>query len=91
MNSKVTKSLEHRFYLIGDGGNAKMDKTTDAMKLLKTKLAKESGNSTVLFLGDNIYPKGMPSKKDDRRTLAEHRLKMQLESLDVNHKQKANF
>ena len=63
VNSPSSAALEHSFYLIGDAGNAEMDKTTDALRLLKTKLEKESENSTVLFLGDNIYPKGMPSKK----------------------------
>ena len=77
-----SKTIEHSFYLIGDGGNAEVGHTTDAMKLLKSKLTKESENSTVLFLGDNIYPKGMPSKKDESRTLAEHRLNIQFESVE---------
>ena len=53
-----SKTIEHSFYLIGDGGNAEMGQTTDAMKLLKSKLTKESENSTVLFFGRQYLPKG---------------------------------
>lgn len=81
VKSPSSSAIEHSFYLIGDGGNAEMEQTTDALRLLKTKLKKESENSTVLFLGDNIYPKGMPSKKDASRALSEHRLKIQFESV----------
>lgn len=76
-----SKPLEHSFYLIGDAGNAKMDQTTDALGLLKSTLAAASENSTVVFLGDNIYPKGLPSKKSEGRSLAEHQINVQIESV----------
>lgn len=74
--------LQHRMYLVGDSGNAKLGKTTPVLKYLKTKLEKEGENSTILFLGDNIYKNGMPNKESNDRKLAEHRLMTQLEILD---------
>lgn len=44
-------------YLIGDAGNNSNSNKT--LKNLQTELNKENENSSVLFLGDNIYPKGI--------------------------------
>ncbi len=49
-------------YLVGDAGN---DETPGpALQLLQKRIRTEP-NSTVIFLGDNIYPKGMNDKLDD--------------------------
>jgi len=46
---------------------------------LSQKLALANKNSTLLFLGDNIYPKGMPSDKEpEAKALAETKLNTQL-------------
>lgn len=74
--------LEHSFYLIGDGGNAELDSSTMAMGLLRKTLSEATSNATLLFLGDNIYPKGLPAKNSESRILAEHRLNIQIESTD---------
>ena len=75
--------LEHRMYLIGDAGNAPLDGTTNVLKYLKKKIATETINSSVVFLGDNIYPVGMPPKEGNQkdRQLAEHRLQSQMDAL----------
>ena len=75
------KKLEHSFYLIGDAGKAEMNNTTAVLKSLHQNLKNASDNATVLFLGDNVYPKGIPSKNDEKRELAEHRLGIQIESV----------
>ncbi|RMF22616.1 MAG: metallophosphoesterase, partial [Bacteroidetes bacterium] len=75
--------LEHRMYLVGDAGNAPLGGTTPVLKYLKKVLAEEGPNSSILFLGDNIYPDGLPPKEDVKnRTLAEYRLRIQLEALE---------
>lgn len=51
------------------------------MSNLKKTLSEANSNATVLFLGDNIYPKGLPPQKSESRTLTEHRLKVQIESV----------
>ena len=75
------KNIQHSFYLIGDAGNAEQDSTTDALKTLKEHLTLADKNTTVVFLGDNIYPKGLPEKESPKRNLAEHRLKVQIETV----------
>ncbi len=78
------KTLEHRMYLIGDAGNAPMGGTTPVLANLKSRLAKESKNSSIVFLGDNIYPGGMPPKGEEAdRTLSEYRLKIQMDALEA--------
>ena len=51
-------------YLIGDGGEWKEKKglTSVVFEQLKKDFEKEKRNKTVIFLGDNVYPKGLPAK-----------------------------
>ena len=79
----TSKVLEHRMYLIGDAGNAPMGGTTAVLQFLSSQLPKESKNSSIVFLGDNIYPGGMPPKgEEEDRTLSEYRLKIQMDALE---------
>ena len=74
--------IKHSMYLVGDAGNAAMGETTKVLEYLKRDVANENENSSVVFLGDNIYPVGMPPKSDTgKRPLAEHRLKVQMDAL----------
>jgi hypothetical protein len=74
--------LKHRMYLVGDAGKANLGETTPVLKYLKSRLAEEGEQSSIIYLGDNIYPDGMPGKESKERELAEHRLTNQLEILD---------
>lgn len=74
-------SVVHTFYLIGDAGNAEKDSTTLALKALSSNLKLADKNATVLFLGDNIYPKGLPKKDDSDRSIAEHKLNAQIDAV----------
>ncbi|WP_313806439.1 metallophosphoesterase [Flavobacterium sp.] len=81
----------HTFYLIGDAGNADEPQTQNTLALLEENLKKADKNATLLFLGDNIYPLGMPAKKKDpERELAEIKLKNQLK-ITENFKGKTIF
>lgn len=75
------KEISHSFYLIGDGGNSPIGTSSEAIKLFKADLDQASKNSTVVFLGDNIYPKGLPKKSDEGRAFAEHQLNVQAEAV----------
>lgn len=82
-NIEVTfpdKEIAHSFYLIGDGGNSPLGTQTEALKDFKTELSKASNKSTALFLGDNVYPKGMPKKNHEQREFAEHQLNVQTQA-----------
>jgi hypothetical protein len=74
------KQVEKTFYLIGDAGGATPNGSTDALIALKKLMDKESskGDYTV-FLGDNIYEKGLPKKGADDRKDAEHKIQAQLD------------
>ena len=62
-NVTYREDVKHSFYLLGDGGNSPLGSETITLKNLRTELQTASQNSTLLFLGDNIYPAGMPKKK----------------------------
>ena len=72
-----SKEVAHAFYLLGDGGNSPIGTETTTLKRLRTALNTANKNSTLLFLGDNIYPAGMPKKGHPQRAFAEHQLNIQ--------------
>ncbi|WP_373072072.1 metallophosphoesterase [Zeaxanthinibacter enoshimensis] len=61
---RTTKELSHTFYLIGDAGLSPMGGMNPALKIFKDKVQKADTNSTAIFLGDNIYPAGLPDPQD---------------------------
>lgn len=69
--------IEHSFYLIGDGGNSPIGTQTEALQDFKNEMIRASQKSTALFLGDNIYPSGMPDENHVQRDFAEHQLNVQ--------------
>ncbi|NAS31346.1 phosphoesterase [Flavobacteriaceae bacterium R38] len=71
------KEISHEFYLIGDAGYGKAGPST-ALNVLQDRLSKASKNSTTLFLGDNIYPSGLPEVGSEGRELAEKGLNQQI-------------
>ncbi len=80
----TTKTVAHTFYLIGDAGLSPMNGMNDALKIFKSKLDDADKNSTALFLGDNIYPAGLPDPKDSTAAYikAKNDLDAQLKTLD---------
>lgn len=74
----TTGELAHRFYLIGDAGYANQPNSQELLSVIKNKLQKEDKNTTLLYLGDNIYPLGMPPKEHKDRKEAEASLNSQL-------------
>lgn len=56
--------------LIGDTGEIRTDGSDQVMQLFSEQLP-STQNSLVIFLGDLIYPKGLPSENDPARKPAE--------------------
>ena len=56
--------IAHTFYLIGDAGNADHENSKIILQSLAEKLVTADKESTLLFLGDNVYPKGIPPEED---------------------------
>lgn len=82
--------IAHTFYLIGDAGNADQQNAKAILEQFKTKLDSSNENSTVIFLGDNIYPNGMPKTEGQERNLAKEKLNVQID-LTKNFKGKTIF
>ena len=76
-----SKEIAHSLYLIGDAGNFSSESKENVLQLFKDSLSVASSKSTAIFLGDNIYPKGLPSKNSAQRKLAEGQLDAQINSV----------
>ena len=74
--------IEASFYLIGDAGDANLGESTDGLVAFEEQIKKkDSKKDYAIFLGDNIYQKGLPDKEDVTRELSEHRLDVQVEAV----------
>lgn len=78
----VQKELDHSFYLIGDAGYANKDSAQAVLGKFKLVLDNAPKNSTAIFLGDNIYPKGFSKKTEEKYQLAAARIDEQIETVD---------
>ncbi|MCW3162679.1 metallophosphoesterase [Chryseobacterium oryctis] len=85
-NSNISEN-DFTIFLIGDAGNADEVQSQNTLNLLKGKLDSANQNSILIFLGDNIYPNGMPKENSKDYTLAKHKLENQL-SVTKNFKGK---
>ena len=79
--SETQSELSHRFYLVGDAGNANTNESTLPLTSLKKRLENENKKATVLFLGDNIYQHGLPKENSSGYELAKHRLQVQIDAV----------
>ncbi|SEB52957.1 Calcineurin-like phosphoesterase [Maribacter dokdonensis] len=79
-----SKEVSHTFYLIGDAGLSPIGGMNPALKIFKNKLDKAGKNSTAIFLGDNIYPAGLPDPKDSTQAYieAKNHLDAQIKTLE---------
>lgn len=65
-----SKKLIYELLLVGDTGNVKRHQPDSLLELLRRHLP-DTVDATVLFLGDNIYPHGLPAQGDKLRQDAE--------------------
>jgi len=74
--------LDTRVLLVGDAGELEPD--NPALELLTELAAGAEDRSVALFLGDNIYPRGLPGPGEDdasdERSTAEQILQLQVEA-----------
>ena len=70
-----------RIYLIGDAGAPRAG-GEPVLEALSRDLAARRMETVVVFLGDNVYPKGLPASQDPERPDAERRLQAQLQVLE---------
>ncbi|MEP0984501.1 metallophosphoesterase [Ekhidna sp.] len=65
-----------KIYLVGDAGEPKNPDTN--LALLKEQIANATPSDFLIFLGDNLYPKGLPEKEHPKREEMENKLIPQL-------------
>lgn len=74
------ESVETDLFLIGDAGHPAPD-GEPVLEALGRKVAQVPGRAFVVFLGDNVYPAGLPEEGDPGRETAEWILREQMEPL----------
>lgn len=77
-NNSAEIANDFQIFLIGDAGNAEEIQAQQTLQLLKNKLDSADQHSMVIFLGDNIYPLGMPKESDKGYALAKQKMENQL-------------
>lgn len=79
VENKTTDKVVRTFYLIGDAGYPEGGMAPKALKVLEGRLGGANKSDVLLFLGDNIYPSGLPDENDPGRKNAELALQLQIE------------
>ena len=66
----------HVLYLIGDAGSPHAGNriTGNVLNILKRELDTAIEESSRVYLGDNIYPNGMPNEESSNRGISEKAL-----------------
>jgi predicted phosphodiesterase len=76
--SEISSSV----FLVGDMGALPAEREAPIVKVLKKQLPECNRHSALVFLGDNIYPHGMPEKNNSERVRAEQRISSQIKIAD---------
>lgn len=77
-NTSLKTENDFKVFLVGDAGNADEPQAQNTLDFIKNKLDSANKNSMLLFLGDNIYPLGMPKEDEKDYPLAKQKLENQL-------------
>lgn len=73
--------LIYKVFLIGDAGAPSLDVQEPTLKFFQSQLESAGENSAAIFLGDNIYTKGLPDSTDPERPFYEARIIEQLKTV----------
>ena len=85
------KDIDKTFYLIGDAGLSPQNGLSEGLKAFQDYISdKDTKGDYTVFLGDNIYPSGLPGKNHKNRASAENALNAQIKAVD-NFKGKSIF
>lgn len=72
------QDVSHTFFLVGDAGNWGSPEKPEVFTLLEQQLKNADSSSTMIFLGDNIYPYGLPKADDKEYPEAKIKLEKQM-------------
>lgn len=73
--------IAHRLLLIGDAGQPASGHAEPVLVILRQQALRMPDRTTVVFLGDNIYPSGLPPLDAPERKEAERRLLAQIKAV----------
>ncbi|MCF7561247.1 metallophosphoesterase [Sabulilitoribacter multivorans] len=81
-NTFPDKEIDKTFYLIGDAGLSPIGGMSSALTAFNKHIeGKKTKDDYTIFLGDNIYPSGLPVKNHKGRASAENALNAQVNSV----------
>ncbi|MEL7832925.1 metallophosphoesterase [Fodinibius sp. Rm-B-1B1-1] len=69
-------------FLVGDAGDSSLDPLEPSLAILREQLQEAGEQSAVIFLGDNVYPHGLPPEGHRRRTESEMFLQAQFKTVE---------
>ncbi|MFC5408171.1 BamA/TamA family outer membrane protein [Larkinella bovis] len=72
------QSKPYTIFLLGDAGEPQPDSKDAVLKTVRHQMQATGANSSIIYLGDNIYPRGMPDSSQADRADAERRMRDQL-------------
>ena len=78
IDNENNADLLHEIVVVGDAGNADEPKGKQLLQTVERYLKNDSLPKTLLFMGDNIYPLGMPKKDEKHRKKAEMKIDAQI-------------
>jgi hypothetical protein len=73
-----TSDIDYSIYVVGDMGALPAGSIDPVAEHLKQNIETANQKSCMAFLGDNIYPRGMPEIDNEKSSLAEQRINSQL-------------
>ncbi|MAZ73623.1 MAG: phosphoesterase [Flavobacteriaceae bacterium] len=77
----LNKTVENTFYLVGDAGKSPLGGMSTGLKVYQKFIKNKNTEGTfTIFLGDNIYPDGMPPEGAVGRDVAAYMLDAQLDA-----------
>ncbi|MGA0555102.1 BamA/TamA family outer membrane protein [Larkinella sp. VNQ87] len=72
------QSRPYTVFLLGDAGEPQPEGKDAVLRALHSQLKSTAPTSSLIFLGDNLYPRGLPDSTHSDRAEAEQRLRDQL-------------
>lgn len=77
----IPDEFVYSVFLVGDAGGATLNPRSEILLNLEKMLNETGKNGAVVFVGDNLYPDGLPSNEHAERDELEEKLIAQLETV----------
>jgi hypothetical protein len=82
LSPRKEQQVNFSVFLIGDAGAPSLTLPEPNFEILREQLMLAGKNSAIFFLGDNVYPRGLPVPTHPLREQGEKRLQKQLDILE---------